>query len=265
MLPRRERRNAREPYARATDRSGSRPDRARARSRRQRPRDRASRLRACRGSSIRNACRPSAGTSVRPDRRHLRGRGSRLRRLRSRGRLARGGRLVMTRGCRNRRRLRSREEEERVEVALGIRAAADAEVDVRHRQLRHAARADGADHLALGHLRAAPDAERAEVDEHDGVPVRCSDRHRLAARRHGSGKGNSAGGGGDDRRAGRGGDVDPAVLAGRVGVGAEGEWPQDRALHRPAPAERRSRDGQCREHRTDEQAHFHAIDLRCQI
>jgi hypothetical protein len=84
--------------------------------------------------------------------------GSRRRRRRrlDRGRSRRGDRLGRNGGRIGRGR---RQQEKRIEVALRVGGAAYAEVHVRNRQLRHAARADGAHDVAFGHRCAAPDAE----------------------------------------------------------------------------------------------------------
>jgi hypothetical protein len=97
-----------------------------------------------------------AGRRDHPERRRRRrGCGSRgRRRCGSRGR-GRDRRLAR-RGRRHRER---RQETERVEVALRVAAEPDAELDVRDRMGRHAARADDRDRLALGHDRAAADQE----------------------------------------------------------------------------------------------------------
>jgi hypothetical protein len=176
-------------------------------------------------------------------------------RIRNRGRLRHGLRPRRRRG----RRALRRQEGERIEVALRIGRAAHSEVDVRHRQLRLAARADRADELALRDCVAAPDRVRPEVNERDRVAVRRRDRQRLAADRHGPREGDGA----RDRRlhprTARRPDVDSAVLPGGVRVLAvEREERQHRAVHGPAPAQGGRGDDQHRDgsHRRWEQAHL---------
>jgi hypothetical protein len=140
------------------------------------------------------------------------------------------------------------QERKRIEVALRIDRAAHSEVDVGHRQLRLAARADGAYDLALRDGVAAPDGVRPEVHERDRVAVRRRDRQRLATDRHRPREGDRAG----DRRlhpgTARRADVDSAVLSGGVRVLAvEREECQHRAVHGPAPAQGGRRDDQHRD------------------
>jgi hypothetical protein len=131
--------------------------------------------------------------------------------------------------------LRLRQEEQRIDVAVRVGTPPDAEVDVRHRELRYAARPDRPDPIALGHDRPALDLIRPQVHERDGVAVLCLDRHSLATGRNDAGEGDGAARGGDHRRARHCADVDPAVLSRGVRIRAEGERPQNRAPHRPAP------------------------------
>jgi len=176
-------------------------------------------------------------------------------RIRNRGGLRHGLRPGRGQG----RRALLGQEGERIEVALRIDRAAHAEVDVGHRLLRLAARADRADDLAFRHGVAAPDRVRAEVHERDRVAVRRRDRQRLAADRHRPGEGDRAG----DRRlhpgTARRPDVDPAVLSRGVRVLAvEREERQHRAVHGPAPSQGWGRGDQHRDgsHRRWEQAHL---------
>ena len=174
--------------------------------------------------------------------------GRRLLRLEPRRRRGRCRRRQDRISARSRRRHRDRvgagQEQLRVDIALRVWGLPDAEVDVRHRQLRNAARVDGADRIALPDRRPAPDRERAEVHERHRVPIRRLDRHRLARGRHGSGERNRAGRRREDGRPHRRADVDPAVLSRRVRVRTvERERRQDGPRHRPAPAQRRSRGG----------------------
>ena len=71
------------------------------------------------------------------------------------------------------------QEPERVDVALRIGGEADAEID-------GAASTGGSERLALGDRGAAPNRERAEVEERHRVAVRREDRQRRAASGNGS-------------------------------------------------------------------------------
>jgi hypothetical protein len=111
-------------------------------------------------------------------------------------------------------------------------------VDVRLQGDGVAALADHA-HLSSFHdCVASRNTRRAELEQRHGVPVVSRDRDRVAAAGHDADKG--------DRPAGRcqygtaevRADVDASVLASRVRVGADGEWPQDGSVGRPGPGER---------------------------
>jgi hypothetical protein len=130
------------------------------------------------------------------------------------------------------------QEEERVEVSLRVGGPAHAEVHVRHRVLGRAARADGADGGPFDDRRTPFDRQRSEMQQRHGVAVGRLDRDRAAACRHCPGERDEARGrrghGGAQRRA----DVDAAVEAAGIGVGAEAEPLQHRPLNRPGPAVR---------------------------
>jgi hypothetical protein len=131
------------------------------------------------------------------------------------------------------------QERERIEVAVVVGRGAHAEVDVRHRQLRRAARADRADQVALRHRRALRDRRRSEMCEGHGERVWSQDRDGRAARRHAAGERDDAGGGRDDGGAGRGADVDATVLPAHVGVrGVECKRREDGPRHGPGPRRR---------------------------
>jgi hypothetical protein len=167
-------------------------------------------------------------------------RGDRRRRLRGNDRGRRRDRRsgpLAGRGQPDRRRLGAGQEQQRVEVPVRIAAPPHAEVDVGHRQLDLAARADGPDEPALRYRRPAPDGDGAEMHERDRVAVLRLDRDGPARRRDGSGEGDDSGCRREHRCPRRGADVDPTVLAGRVRVVAEQERPQHGALHRPRPAQ----------------------------
>jgi hypothetical protein len=167
-------------------------------------------------------------------------------------------------GARRRRghgRHRRREEEQRVEVPLGIGDTADPEVDVRDGELRHTARADGPNPVALGHGRAAGDPQRAQVEQRRGVPVGRCDRKRLATGRHGAHEGDRPARRCDHRRARGRTDVDAAMEAALVRIGAEAERAQDRPLHRPRPAVGRGGSDESRDRRAHRQAPVDRPDL----
>jgi hypothetical protein len=166
-------------------------------------------------------------------------RGNGGRRGRGRGRIS-----SRSRGL-HRARVGGGQEQLRVDVALWVPGLTDAEVDIRHRQLRNATRVDRANRFAFPDDRPAPDREGAEVHERHGIPVRRLDRHRLAGSRHGSSERDGPRGRRDDGRPHRRTDVEPAVLSRRVRVRAvERERRQDGPGHRPAPGQCRSGRGQ---------------------
>jgi hypothetical protein len=104
-----------------------------------------------------------------------------------------------------------RQEHERVEVTLRVGGEPDAEVD-------RAAASRGSDRLALAYRGAAPDRERAEVQERHRVAVRCEDRQRRAAARDGAGERDAPRCRREDRLPGRRADVDATVLAAGIRV-----------------------------------------------
>jgi hypothetical protein len=177
----------------------------------------------------------------------------RRRHARRRSRLGRG---------RHGRRLRGRrQEQQRVEVALRVCRPADAQVEVRHRQLRDAARPDRGDRIALGDQAAPPDPERPEMQQRDRVAVGRLDRQRLAAGRHRPGERDGSAGRRDHRRALRSTDVDPAMLAARVRVVAKAELAQHRPVHGPHPATRARGREQGRCGRTEQEPSHESTDL----
>jgi hypothetical protein len=152
---------------------------------------------------------------------------------------------------------RWRQEEQGIEVALRIGGPADAEVDVGHGQLRLAARADGPDDVALGNAGVARHVQRAEVEERRRVPVGRGDRERLAARRNGAGKRDGPARRCHHRRSRVCSNVDAAMEAAGVRIGAEAEPTQDWPLHRPGPAARCCGSDQRRGHRAGQKAAEH--------
>ena len=167
-----------------------------------------------------------------------RGDGRRRRRRRSHGHRRGLGRGRLGR----RRRLhRRRQEEKRVEVPLRVGRPAQAEVHVRNRVLGYAARAGGADRISLRDRRTPLHCQRSEVQERHGVAVGRLDRDRASTHRHRSGEGDDPAGRCRHGRARRRPDVYAAVETAGVGVGAEAELLQHRALNRPGPAVRARR------------------------
>jgi hypothetical protein len=169
----------------------------------------------------------------------LRLHGLRLHRLRVRG-PGRGGRGGLHRRRRDDnsrgRRHDRRQQRQRVEIAVVVGGRADPEMDVRHVELRRAARADGADRRPLVDLRALRDRDRAEVRQRHGQRVARQDRHCPAARRDRAGERHGPGDRRRDVGSGRGADVDAAVLPARVRMRRiEGERREHGALDRPRP------------------------------
>jgi hypothetical protein len=167
------------------------------------------------------------GLGRRRDRDWNRRRRRRRRGPRRRARLRRLGR---------RRRLgERRQEEQRIDVPLRVSGLADTEVHVRKGLLRHSARADRANRVALGDGRPARDGDGAEMEQRDGVAVGRLDRDRPPACRHGPGERHDPARRRDDRGTRLRADVDSAVETARVRIGAEAECMQNRPLHRPGP------------------------------
>ena len=81
-------------------------------------------------------------------------------------------------------------------------------------------------------------ATDAELEQRHRVAVGGLDRQRAAASRDRAGERDGAGGGRADVGAGGSADVDSAVLAGRVLVLSEREWPQNRSVGGPGPGDR---------------------------
>jgi hypothetical protein len=133
-------------------------------------------------------------------------------------------------------------------------------VDVRLRRGGILARAHLADGVALRDRVAPAHGERAELEQRDRVSARRRDRHAATARRERAGERDAA----SDRRADHGSDgrpdVDAAVLAAGVRVGAERERPQDRPLDGPRPGGCETREGEV-EQNDDEYEAAHARNL----
>jgi hypothetical protein len=139
-------------------------------------------------------------------------------------------------GRRRRRRIARGQEPDRIDVPLRIGGDPCAEVDVGLGVLGVSGLRRGADDRLLRDRRSARDGDRAEVLERHGVPVRGQDRDRSASRRNRPGEGHGAGSGSENLLAGRGRNVDAAVLTSRVRVASrKRERPQDRSAGGPAP------------------------------
>ena len=160
------------------------------------------------------------------------GRGRRSDWFGDRGRSRRRG------GRRGRRRHGSRpgrKEPERVDVRVGIARAADAEMDARHGMLGRPAPPHRPDRRAFVDGCALLDADRAEVDERDGIPVRRLDRHAAAMRRERPGERHGSRGGCADRSPFGPGDVDATVLTARIRIGAQDERTEHGSVGGPCP------------------------------
>jgi hypothetical protein len=215
------------------------------------------RRRALPGSAARDGSASSGGWSgSRPGRRRRRhGRGRRRRlpsggrglgdrrgRRRGGGGRTRWGRKDAPGACHRRGRRRGGsglggraggQQPERVDVAVRVGAAPDPEVHVGLLHLRLAARADGADGVALGHLDPLAHCQRAEVDEGRRVAVGGLDGDGEAVPGHAAREGDSARRRRRHRRARLAGDVDASMLPGRVRIGPEEERSQQAPLGRP--------------------------------
>ena len=160
----------------------------------------------------------------------------------------RGGRAARDGGGwrrrRGRRRRRScRKQRHGIDVAVLVVRRTNAEVHVRHVELRRSAWPDRADGGGLVEARARPKCKRAQVSERDRVPVLCPDAERQAVSGRRARERDDACRGCENGRALRPADVDAAVLSGGIRMSpVEREHPQDRAVRRPGP--RRSACGQ---------------------
>ncbi len=131
------------------------------------------------------------------------------------------------------------QERERVEIPLRVPGVADAEVHVGHLELRRTARADGADHRALGDGVVTFHRDGAKMRQAHGQPRWRLDRDRRSVRRNGPGEADDAAGRREHRRALIGADRDPAALSRRVRVSlVERERLEERAADGPRPRAR---------------------------
>lgn len=166
-----------------------------------------------------------------------------------RGRRRLGGGLWCGRRLRRRRReggTPRRKEGKWVDVGVS-RADTDAEMDVRSAVLGLARRPGIGEDVALRDDVPTAHVQRAQMGERD-LGVADADRHREAVRRNGAGEGHLS----RDRHANRSGSldrhVDPAMLAGGVGVPTDREATEHGTVGRPGPGER----GRSRRERPDE-------------
>jgi hypothetical protein len=148
-------------------------------------------------------------------------------------------------GRRGRRRDRAgRQQPERVDVALLVRGPSDPEVDARDGRFRRAAQAHRPDRRPLGDRVALSHDDRPEVDERDGVAVGREDRDAAPVGRQRARERHDARRRRPDGRAVRAGDVEAAVLPARIGVRAERERAEDRAVRGPRPGCRLAAQGE---------------------
>jgi hypothetical protein len=129
-----------------------------------------------------------------------------------------------------------RQQGQRIDVALRIARHAGPEVHVRVGQVDRAARADGSHDSRFSYELSARHGDRPEVDERGRISGRRLDRHRLAAGRHGPGKGHHTLCGCEHGAAGVCTKIDTPVLSARVGVRVvEQKRPHHRPVDRPRP------------------------------
>ncbi len=168
------------------------------------------------------------------------------------------GRRRATRGLAHRPPRGGRKQRERVAVGVAPPGVADAEVQVRGGRGAPAGRARGAEPGALPHPIALDHRGRGEVQiRRVEAPVGGPHRHGEPGRAGHAREGDGPGRRGADRCTGRRGDVDPAVLAARVGVVAVSVRRDHLAGDGPGPARGRAREGEAREQRGEEQAGEH--------
>jgi hypothetical protein len=152
------------------------------------------------------------------------------------------GQRIRERSGRHHRRSERWEEHLWVEVSLRIRGQPDAELHVRDRILRNAARPDDRDRLAFGDDVTPANEGCAEVQQRHCVAVRGLDRDRETVRRDPARERDRAPDRGLDRVAECALDVDAAVLARYERIVLREEEPaQDRAADRPCPCARGGR------------------------
>jgi hypothetical protein len=139
---------------------------------------------------------------------------------------------------RGRRRIRHslRQQRQRIDVALFVTRHPNAQMDVRHVELRRSARPDRPDRRRLVDSCPGVQRQRTEVRERDGVPVAHPDAEGQPISGCGSRERDDSSGRRDNRAAGGPADVDATALAGGIRMRAvERERPQDRPAGRPRP------------------------------
>jgi hypothetical protein len=130
-----------------------------------------------------------------------------------------------------------REEVERVAIPVRRAGVADAEVEMRRGRRPRPARADGAEPIPGRDPGAGAHRRGRQVQIRGVEPtVRRAHRNGQARRPRHPGEPHRPPCRGADRRTHPPRDVDPAVLAGRVGVGPVAIRRDDRAVERPQPA-----------------------------
>ena len=132
----------------------------------------------------------------------------------------------------------SRQEREWIDVGLGF-ADPDPEVHVRQVVLGLARGARLRDGEALRHVLSLVDEQPAEVGERSPVAVRGRDRHGASVCRELAGERDFSRGRRAHRSSADDADVDAAMLPCGIGVVAERESAEDRAVRGPCPSERR--------------------------
>ena len=150
------------------------------------------------------------------------------------------GEVAVALGVRGRRGA-ERQHRRRVDVPVLVGRPADAEVDVRVGHPGLVARTDRPDAVALDDRRALGHSDGAQVGERDRPAVRRLDRDAPAVARNDAGERDDPRRGRADHRPERPGDVDPAVVAGRLGSSGSNEYgcstgPSAGHVHAPAGA-----------------------------
>ena len=154
-------------------------------------------------------------------------------------------------GCRRRGGGTSRREQgQRVDIRVAV-SNTHAEMDVRHVVLRLSRRPGFGNRVALIHVHATLDEQRAEMGQRSLVPVARDDRDGQAMRGNLACKGDPT----SNRRPHltriAKGDVHAAVLPTGVGIVCDREVAKDWAVSRPRPGPRSGRDDECPRDRCD--------------
>lgn len=141
---------------------------------------------------------------------------------------------------RRRRRRRSRhslrQQRQRIDVALFVTCHANAQMDVRHVELRRSARPNRPDRRRRVDIRAGVQRQRSEVRQRDGVSVARPDAERQPVSGRRSRERDDSSGRRDNCAAGGPADVDATALAGGIRMRAvERKRPHDCPAGRPRP------------------------------